>query len=150
MSSLSLSAVLALSTTVWAAGGEADRGKAHEGFTLEPDEIVWKTDAVKPQMQLLHVSDDCHVVTKRVRIPAGLDLPPHGHEQGYRLVTVVSGTLQLGFGKTFDEKALKTLKPGSVFSEPPGHLHFARTGHEPVVLQLTEVGGKKPDTPPCR
>lgn len=147
VSLLSLPVTLALSTAAWASD---DARPSHEGFTLQPGQIVWQADAPKPQMQVIHTSEDCQVVTKRVRIPAGLDLPPHGHEQGYRLVTVISGTLQLGFGKTFDEKALQTLPAGSVFSEPAGHLHFARTGREPVVLQLTEVGGKKPDLPQCR
>ena len=52
-------------------------------------------------------------------------------------------SLLLGFGDQFDEAALRPMPPGSVFSEPAGHKHFARTQQEPVVLQLTEVGGQK-------
>lgn len=107
-------------------------------FLLTPDQQDWKAD--KPtQRQEIHADAAYRVTTRRVRIAPGQELPPHGHDKGYRLVTVISGTLLLGFGDRFDETALKTLPPGSVFSEPAGKKHFARTLGEPVVLQLTEV-----------
>jgi hypothetical protein len=42
-----------------------------------------------------------------------------------RMTTVVSGERQFGYGNRFDEKALKSLPPGSVYSEPGGVNHFA-------------------------
>ena len=54
--------------------------------------------------------------------------------------TVVSGTWQFGYGDRFDEHALKRLPPGSVYSEPGAVNHFARTGSEPVLMQITGVG----------
>jgi hypothetical protein len=56
------------------------------------------------------------------------------------MATVVSGTWQFGYGDRFDENALKRLPPGSVYSEPGGGNHFARTGAEPVLVQITGVG----------
>jgi quercetin dioxygenase-like cupin family protein len=107
-------------------------------FTWGADQQVWAAD--KPTQRLdVHADPAFRVVTRRVRIAPGVDLPPHGHDKGYRLVTVISGTLLLGFGERFDEAQLKAFPPGSVFSEPAGHKHFARTLKEPVVLQLTEV-----------
>lgn len=107
-------------------------------YLQTPDQWAWQAD--KPTQRLdLHADAAHRVVTRRVRIAPGTDLPPHGHDKGYRLVTVISGTLLLGFGDKFDEAGLKPLPPGSVFSEPAGHKHFARTLKEAVVLQLTEV-----------
>lgn len=107
-------------------------------YLQTPEQWAWQAD--KPTQRLDVHTDAAHgVVTRRVRIAPGTDLPPHGHGQGYRLVTVISGTLLLGFGDKFDASALKPLPPGSVFSEPAGGKHFARTLKEPVVLQLTEV-----------
>ena len=86
--------------------------------------------------------------TVRVEIPANRTLEPHGPKDGYFFVTVISGTLELGFGKTYDEAKLKTLPPGSIFTHPAGQQHFAKTGNEPVVLQITAInphGGKKHD-----
>jgi hypothetical protein len=56
------------------------------------------------------------------------------------MATVVSGTWQFGYGNRFDEQALKTLPAGSVYSEPSGANHFARTLDDPVLVQITGVG----------
>jgi uncharacterized RmlC-like cupin family protein len=72
-------------------------------------------------------------------IPANTSIPAHSHRDD-RMATVVSGTWQFGYGDRFDENALKRLPPGSVYSEPGGGNHFARTGAEPVLVQITGVG----------
>lgn len=107
-------------------------------FVRTPDQVQWPADKKTHRIDM-HADPAYRVVTRQVRIAPGTDLPPHTHQCGYRLATVVSGTLLLGFGDRFDEAKLKTLPAGSVFSEPAGHLHFARTLSEPVILQLTEV-----------
>ena len=111
---------------------------AADVFVQTPDQVQWPVDKKTHRVDV-HADPAYHVTTRQVRIAPGTDLPPHTHQRGYRIATVVSGTLQLGFGDRFDASQLKTLPPGSVFSEPAGHLHFARTLQEPVVLQLTEV-----------
>jgi uncharacterized RmlC-like cupin family protein len=72
-------------------------------------------------------------------VPANTTIPAHSHRDD-RMATVVSGTWQFGYGDRFDEKALKRLPVGSVYSEPGGANHFARTGSEPVLVQITGVG----------
>jgi pimeloyl-ACP methyl ester carboxylesterase/quercetin dioxygenase-like cupin family protein len=72
-------------------------------------------------------------------VPANTTIPAHSHRDN-RMATVVSGTWQFGYGDRFDEKALKRLPPGSVYSEPGGANHFARTGAEPVLVQISGVG----------
>ena len=72
-------------------------------------------------------------------VPANTTIPAHSHRDD-RMATVVSGTWQFGYGDRFDENALKRLPPGSVYSEPGGGNHFARTGAEPVLVQITGVG----------
>ena len=56
------------------------------------------------------------------------------------MASVISGTWQFGYGDRFDEKALKVLPQGSVYSEPGGTNHFARTGSEPVLVLITGIG----------
>ncbi len=75
-------------------------------------------------------------------IPAGTTIKPHSHSDDH-VGTVLSGTLQYGYGATFNATALKTLPPGSVYTEPAGQNHFARTGAEDVVIQYTGVGPLK-------
>jgi quercetin dioxygenase-like cupin family protein len=74
-----------------------------------------------------------------VSVPANTTIPAHSHRDD-RMATVVSGTWQFGYGDRFDEHALKRLPPGSVYSEPGGGNHFARTGAEPVLVQITGIG----------
>ena len=72
-------------------------------------------------------------------IPGNTTVAAHSHRDN-RMATVVSGVWQFGYGDRFDAGALKTLPPGSVYSEPGGANHFARTGPEPVLVQLSGVG----------
>jgi quercetin dioxygenase-like cupin family protein len=66
-------------------------------------------------------------------------IPAHSHRDD-RMATVVSGTWQIGYGDRFEDRALKTLTPGSVYSEPGGGNHFARTGAEAVLVQISGIG----------
>jgi quercetin dioxygenase-like cupin family protein len=77
--------------------------------------------------------------TVRVAIPAHTQVKPHTHRDN-RSVTVLSGAWQMGYGKEFDAKLLKELKPGSLFTEPAGQPHFSQTTDEPVVILVTGYG----------
>ena len=74
-----------------------------------------------------------------------LFVPPHTTIQAHahpddRMATVVSGEWHFGYGDHFDPKSLKTLPPGSVYSEPAGHDHFARTGATSVIVEISGFG----------
>ncbi len=77
--------------------------------------------------------------TVRVAIPAHTQVRPHTHRDN-RSVTVMSGTWHMGYGTTFDAKALKDLPAGSIYTEPAGQPHFAQTTDEPVVIWVTGDG----------
>lgn len=104
---------------------------------LTPNEMAFKDGRAV-------MDDNSEFTTKtiRVTIEPNKKLEPHGPKEGYFFVTVISGTLELGFGKTYDEAKLKTLPPGSIFTHPAGQLHFAKTGKDPVVLQITVIKPK--------
>ena len=72
-------------------------------------------------------------------VPAHTTIQAHSHRDD-RMATVVSGTWNFGYGTHFDEKALKTLPVGSVYSEPGGVNHFARTAEDSVVVQIFGFG----------
>jgi quercetin dioxygenase-like cupin family protein len=73
--------------------------------------------------------------TIQLSVPANTRIEAHDHPDD-RAATVVSGTWYFGYGARFDEKELKALPPGSFYTEPPSVAHFARTGDEPVILQI--------------
>ena len=72
-------------------------------------------------------------------VPPHTTIQAHSHRDD-RMATVVSGTWQFGYGTHFDAKTLKTLPVGSVYSEPGGVNHFARTAEGPVVVQISGLG----------
>jgi hypothetical protein len=79
------------------------------------------------------------VYTIMLRVPAHTQIAAHSHRDD-RVATVVSGTWRIGYGDKFDEAKLKPLPPGSFYTEPPDENHFAATGDEPVVVQITGYG----------
>jgi len=72
-------------------------------------------------------------------VPAHTTIQAHTHRDD-RIATVVSGEWHLGYGTHFDAKALKTLPPGSVYSEPGGDNHFAQTTDDAVIVQISGYG----------
>src|SRR5882762_10723540 len=87
-----------------------------------------KGDATKPG-----------IYTIQLTIPANVRIQAHTHPDD-RVATVISGTWYIGYGAKFDDAKLKALTAGSFYTEPPRVAHFAKTGNEPVVLQITGNG----------
>jgi quercetin dioxygenase-like cupin family protein len=105
-----------------AAGGAGTSGAA--GIQT----VVLKGDPTKPGLY-----------TMLLRAAPNMRIEAHSHSDD-RVATVISGTWYFGYGRQFDEAALKTLPPGSVYTEPPNTNHFAMTRGEAVVIQITGTG----------
>lgn len=63
----------------------------------------------------------------RVRLAAGGRIPPHTHPD-VRNTTVLSGTLYVGFGATFDESTRVAIPTGAVYSVPISVVEFPILG----------------------
>jgi len=74
----------------------------------------------------------------RLKLPAGYHIPPHTHPKP-ELVTVLSGTAQLGEGGTADKKSTKALSAGSFFAMPTGMKHYVYADQE-AIIQLNGDG----------
>ena len=72
-------------------------------------------------------------------VPAHTTIQAHSHRDN-RMATVVSGEWHIGYGNEFNPESLKTLPPGSVYSEPGGVNHFAQTTADPVIVQISGYG----------
>jgi uncharacterized RmlC-like cupin family protein len=77
--------------------------------------------------------------TLLLRIGPNTKIAAHAHPDD-RVATVVSGTWYFGYGKEFNEAALKALPAGSFYTEPPNSDHFAMTRQEGVVIQISGTG----------
>ena len=89
--------------------------------------VVLKGDPTKPGLYVL-----------ALRAPANMTIQAHAHKDD-RVATVLKGTWYFGYGKAFDEKALKMLPAGSMYTEPANTPHFART-REQVVIEIVGYG----------
>jgi quercetin dioxygenase-like cupin family protein len=72
-------------------------------------------------------------------VPAHTTIQAHSHRD-HRMAVVVAGDWHFGYGDRFDDKSLKALPRGSVYSEPGGVNHFAQTGSEPVIVEISGYG----------
>ena len=77
--------------------------------------------------------------TLLLRVGPNTRIEAHAHPDD-RVAAVVSGTWYFGYGREFEEGALKALPPGSFYTEPPGVNHFAMTKGEGVVIQIAGTG----------
>jgi len=74
----------------------------------------------------------------RLQVPAGYAVPPHTHPVN-EVVTVISGTINLGMGETAERSSVTALPSGSFFALPPGTPHYAFFDEE-TVFQITTNG----------
>jgi quercetin dioxygenase-like cupin family protein len=126
-------------TTPWLAWGQNLPAGA---VVLTPSEIRWKSSPVPVGSQIAELVSNRRqsgFYVERVQFPAKFIHYPHAHPDD-RTYTVISGTLYVGFGDTFDETKLKALPPGSFWTEPANVNHFLMTKDEPVSFQITGTG----------
>jgi quercetin dioxygenase-like cupin family protein len=110
---------------------------------VRADQIVWGAGppGLPPGVQTAVISGDpgkAGPFTLRAQMPAGYRIAPHWHPTDEH-VTVLSGTVAMGMGETFDDKALMDLPPGGFAGMAPNTRHFlkARTA---AVIQVHGTG----------
>ena len=109
---------------------------------LAPDEFEWyRTPNGGQRVNLVGDEQKPGMYMYRARFPANFKIQPHFHPDE-RVVTVMSGTLYMGYGEQFDESAMKALPAGSVWTEPAKQPHFVWAKDGEVVIQV--VGGNGP------
>jgi quercetin dioxygenase-like cupin family protein len=74
-----------------------------------------------------------------IYVPAHTIIQAHSHRDN-RMAAVLSGSWHFGYGTAFNESALKDMPPGSVYSEPGGTNHFARTDDLPSIVEISGFG----------
>jgi hypothetical protein len=74
-----------------------------------------------------------------LKVAPDTKIPAHLHPDE-RVGTVIAGTWFFGYGDKFDKNKLKELPAGSIYSEVAKQNHFAMTGAEPVIVEITGYG----------
>ncbi|MGH7588262.1 MAG: cupin domain-containing protein [Gemmatimonadota bacterium] len=112
-------------------------------LAVDAADLIWQPapDALPAGAQVAVLAGD---LTKaepfviRLKIPDGYRVAPHTHP-ALESVTVISGTLGIGMGETFDESAGTELGPGGLFVMQPETAHFAWATGE-VIAQVHAIG----------
>lgn len=75
----------------------------------------------------------------RVKFPKGHKITPHFHSDP-RVITVLSGSLYVGYGNHFDESAMVKLEAGGLWTEPARQAHYVWAKDSEVELQVMGYG----------
>lgn len=118
-------------------------------IAVTPEMIVWKDGPpnLPKGSQIAVLEGDPKlpgIFTMRVRVPAGAQLAPHWHPRDER-VTILSGSVELGFGTTADKGAVTRYGAGSFYVNPPRAMHYLYFPEE-TVMQMTGLGPWKIET----
>ncbi|HTA74700.1 MAG TPA: cupin domain-containing protein [Gemmatimonadaceae bacterium] len=131
---------LAVLTSVALVAGSV-RGQTVQSIT--PDEIKWSQHPALPTGAMRAVvygtPTKPGLYATRLRAPNGLKIMPHTHPDD-RIYTVLSGTLYLGVGDTWDETKLKAYPEGTVLFLPANLSHFQYSKSGEYLIQISGVG----------
>jgi quercetin dioxygenase-like cupin family protein len=131
-------------------GGPPPKDEMSELAIFLPDKLKWQEGPPSlPKGAMIAVLEGDLTkegpFTIRTKLPDGYRVPPHTHPKTEHL-TVISGTLNVGMGDKFDEKASKAMPAGSFGYWPAGMKHFAWTKGETI----TQIHAEGPLVDPVR
>ena len=130
LSRAACAAVLALLITV------AAHADLLQPMRVTPDELTWQpTPGGNQRAMLAGNPQKAGLYIYQTRYSPGFRNQPHFHPDE-RIVTILSGTLLVGYGEQFDESKMKALPAGSVFTEPSKQPHFVWAKDGEVVIQV--------------
>jgi len=117
--------------------------QAQNAFT--PDQVKWAPvpPFLPPGAQLAVLEGDPMAATGdftiRLKMPDGYKVAPHTHPHREN-VTVISGTLKVGMGDTFDADKMMSFGAGSFAYLDPSMHHYAAASGETVI----QIHGQSP------
>jgi ketosteroid isomerase-like protein len=107
---------------------DAPPQQASQHVMMSPGELKWgdPPPGLPPGSKLAVISGDpsqAQPFVIRAQVPAGYRVAPHWHP-GVENLTILSGTVALGMGETFDEAAMTSIGPGGYASLPAEMRHY--------------------------
>src|SRR3989442_3196887 len=147
MKNVALAAAIAIAIAGGVVGVAQNNSSPEKRIT--PAEVQWPASAAGAAgtsgvagIQTVILKGDptkAGLYTLLLRLGPNQRIQAHSHRDD-RVATVISGRWYFGYGRQFNEAALKELPQGSFYTEPPGVNHFAMTRGEAVTIQITGTG----------
>ncbi len=120
-----------------------ERMRANKMESFSNATLKWNDEAILPKgaKSALLVGDPTKagVFIVRLKFPPNYPIPAHTHPFT-EVITVLSGKLGNGMGKTFDAKHGEILNAGDSFVLPAGHSHYVWTTDEEAIVELIATG----------
>ncbi len=107
-----------------------------------PDAVAWAGVPTMPGLQaawFIGAPGKPGLYAQRVRLMQGARIPPHTHPDE-RISVVLSGTIYVGFGETFDESKVVAIPTGAVYVAPAGVPHYVWAKDGDAMYQETGPG----------
>jgi quercetin dioxygenase-like cupin family protein len=107
-----------------------------------PESLKWGGPPQIPELKatwVLGTEAAAGTYVLRVRLEKGGKIPVHTHPDE-RYSTVLSGTLYVGFGETFEEPSLVAVPTGGVYVAPAGVKHYLYAKDGDVEYQEGGIG----------
>lgn len=107
-----------------------------------PDAFRWRSPPNNPALQSAWIvgnEQEPGPYLLRVKLAVGGRIAPHTHPDE-RNSTVLSGTVYVGFGETFDESKLVAVPVGAVYVTPANVPHYLLARDGDVMYQESGIG----------
>jgi len=107
-----------------------------------PERLTWVSPPTLPALQsawMLGTESQTGLYLLRVKLAPGGRIPPHYHPDE-RTTTVLSGTLYVGFGETFDTTKAVAIPSGAVYVAPAQRPHYVWAKEGEVWYQEMGMG----------
>lgn len=111
----------------------------NKSIQLNEKDLKWRAGIPSTLISVLEgdpKSDSIYTI--RLKLPANFIIKPHWHTSDER-VTVLSGSVYVGFGNKVDKNNSVEFAPGGYYVNPPGLHHFVWT-NEPAEIQISGIG----------
>jgi quercetin dioxygenase-like cupin family protein len=147
MRTLSVVIMMCCASVVWAGDKHAkdkiERMSASKMESFTNASIKWNDEPILPKgaksALLLGDSSKPGVFIVRLKFPPNYPIPAHTHPFT-EVITVLSGKLGNGMGKTFDAKNGEILNAGDSFVLPADHSHCVWTLDQETIVELIATG----------
>src|SRR5581483_3303552 len=109
---------------------------------IVPSTMKWQPSPAVPGLAaawVIGAPDKAAIYAQRVKLPKGARIPPHTHPDD-RFSTVLSGTIYVGFGPTFDEAKVVAIPAGGVYVAPARVPHYVWAKDGDAVYQESGIG----------
>ncbi len=107
---------------------------------INSSELNWQGKPGQVQVAFISGNEQTQgMYIYRVRFPQGHKISPHFHSD-QRAVTVLKGSLYVGYGTEFDADKMIKLEAGGIWTEPQQQPHFVWAKEGEVELQVMGYG----------